>query len=369
MAPSHQARSRSRRAFLGSVFAVGTSTVIAGCVALEQPTEGDTTNEPTPQADTWHRSVYEASVPSLVDIATQTALNQEGRGSGFRLDAATVVTNAHVVGNSERVDVRGQDLVWGRADVLATDVYSDLAVLELDEPVDDGGLEWAASGPDVGDPVLALGAPLGFAGSASTGIVSGVNRSLPSATGFAIPASIQTDAPIDPGSSGGPLLNQNGAVVGVVFAGAGENIGFAISAAACKQIVPTLASGGTYEHTYVGIAHRNVTPGIADAHDLDRPRGIYVDEVLPGSPASDTLRGSTTERMVDGESVNAGGDIILDVDGVDTPTGDHLGAYLLLETDPGQTITFTIFREGEEDQVDLTLDSRPDPEQALARPA
>lgn len=351
----------TRRSVLAAAAGLATTGSVAGCVALEQPTRATPDTE---SRETWYRTVYETAEPALVEIAAGAGGNLDGQGSGFHIDPSTVVTNAHVVAGQDRVNVRDRSLEWGTGTVRGEDVYSDLAVVDLADPTGGtDGLPWADGRPQVGTNVMALGAPLGFDGSASTGIVSGVNRALPSPTGFSVPASIQTDAAINPGSSGGPLLNAAGSVVGVVFAGAGENVGFAISAAACRQIVPELAAGNRYEHTYVGIAHYDVTPQVAAANDLEPARGVYVDEVIPESPAAGNLQGTSEERVDDGTRIGVGGDIILAVDGTDTPTGDHLGAYLLLEAEPDETVTFTVVRDGTERSIDVTLGVRPLPEE------
>ncbi len=354
---------QTRRRFLQATGMTAVTVGTAGCVALEAPAEGGE-NPAGITVDTGGESdqlvqLYESVAPALVELSVETEF-AEGGGSGFLVDEETIVTNAHVVMDVPSVDIRYQNLEWGEGSVVESDIYSDLAVIEPANPPEDVTLSLSDELPTVGEQVMAIGAPLGFEGSASTGIVSGVNRTLPSPTGFAIPAAIQTDAAINPGSSGGPLVRMDGSVTGVVFAGAGENVGLAISAKLARRVVPTLAAGDTYEHGYIGIEHRDVSPDIATAHDLDPPRGIYVANVLDETPAEGVLRGGVEDATIDGQPLQIGGDIILAVDGEETPTGDHFASYMSLETSPGDRVTFDIHRGGERETVDLELATRPE---------
>jgi S1-C subfamily serine protease len=193
----------------------------------------------------------------------------------------------------------------------------------------------------------------------TAGIVSGVDRTLPAPNDFSIPDAIQTDAPVNPGNSGGPLVDLDGTVVGVVNSGGGDNVGFAVSAALTRRVVPSLVDDGSYEHSYMGIRLRPVGPLLARANDVDR--GVYVDSVVPDGPSRGVFEGSTGETTIEGVTVPTGGDVIVAMEDTPIPQRQALSAFLALETRPGDTIAVTVLRDGAEQTVDLTLGSRPDP--------
>jgi serine protease Do len=153
----------------------------------------------------------------------------------------------------------------------------------------------------------------------------------------------------------------DGAVAGIVNAGGGDNIGFAISAAMAKRVLPALIREGEYDHSYMGIGIQAVTPRLIQANSLQVRRGVYVDRALEDGPADGILQGSTGSTRVDGEPVSTGGDVIVRLG--DTPIADRqdLSRFLALETSPGDTIEVGIAREGRRTVVDLTLGERPPP--------
>lgn len=355
----------SRRRFVGLLGGLG-ATAAAGCAAVEPPASNPDNTAPSidfsSEDEDRFVALYEAMAPALVEVHIPAAENvQQGGGSGFLLDDIGIVTNAHVVRDNEAVDLRFHDRKWREGTVVETDLHSDLAVIEAtDQPDETHSLAFDDEIPPIGTEVMALGSPLGFGGSATAGIVSGVNRSLPSPSGFSIPAAIQTDAAVNPGNSGGPLVDLNGSVIGVVFAGAGENIGFAISAPLAERVLPVLADGDAYEHSYMGVLLMDVGPRIADANDLEEAHGIYIEEVLDGAPADGVLQG-TEERIIEnGQEIPVGGDVIVAIDGTETPHLDAFQAHLALETDPNQTIEIDLYRDGERMTTEMTLGTRPD---------
>jgi S1-C subfamily serine protease len=208
---------------------------------------------------------------------------------------------------------------------------------------------------------VALGAPFSFGGSVSAGIVSGVDRSLPSQTGFSIPDAIQTDAAVNPGNSGGPLVTLDGRVAAVINSGQGENVNFGISAALTRRVVPALVATGDYDHAYMGVRLVEVTPAVARANGLADARGILVADVLPNGPAAGTLRGSGGERTALGQRVPVGGDVILALDGRPTPTQAALASHLAIRTSPGDVLETRIVRDGEGRTVSFELGARPPP--------
>jgi S1-C subfamily serine protease len=368
---------RSRRELLALV--AGASAGLAGCSAtgLGEPPTGTTGGAPTtPRSDRsatgdadpaaadegTYTAVYRETIPSVVLVRVYGAGGPIGQGSGFvHPDGAHVVTNQHVVDGAESVRVRFQNGEWGPARIRGTDVYSDLAVLAAEAPSTAPALSLVDRNPPVGTEVVALGAPFSFGGSVSAGIVSGVDRSLPSQTGFSIADAIQTDAAVNPGNSGGPLVSLDGRVVAVINSGQGENVNFGISAALTRRVVPALIDVGEYEHAFMGVRLVEATPAIARANDLDAARGVLVADVLPDGPAAGTLRGSDDEATALGQRVPVGGDVILALDGSPTPTQAALASYLAIRTSPGDRLTVTVLRDGRERQLSLELGTRPPP--------
>lgn len=355
----------SRRTFLG--MAALTASAIAGCAAVEPPAQSRshevTTVESSEIDEDRFADLYDAASDAVVELRVQIPDDpfEDGGGSGFFVDDDVIVTNAHVVRDSDMAEIRFGDDTWGDGTVIGVDPHSDLAVIETD--VGNAGssvLGLADDIPPIGTEVMAIGSPFGFSASATTGIVSGVDRSLPAPTGFSIPAAIQTDAAINPGNSGGPLMNLAGAVVGVVFAGAGENVGFAIATPLMERVLPVLIAGDEYEHAYMGVELTDVSPRIAEANDVPEAAGVYIHDVVENGPADGVLQGSTDEQMVDGEQVPVGGDVIVGIDETEIPHLDAFSTYLALETAPGDLISIDRYHEGSLDSVDLELESRPD---------
>ena len=364
----------SRRRFLaGTALAAG--TILAGCsTESEQTTETEdetfdvgtrnTSGSQTVEPVDGGRFVdaFQQAKNSVVQIQVQTARGG-GSGTGWLFDEQNhIVTNEHVVDGAERIFVRFRNSGWLTGEVLGEDVYSDLAVVAVDQRPDTATpLSLVTEDPAVGTEVLAIGNPFGLAGSVSSGIVSGVNRTLPAPNDFSIPDAIQTDAPVNPGNSGGPLVNLDGDVIGVINSGGGDNIGFAISGALTNRVVPALVEDGNYEHSYLGIRLQPVTPAIARANNLDVASGIYVHAVVPESPSAGVLEGSTGTDTAYGQQVNVGGDIIKAMDGTPIPTQQALSSFLALEASPGDNIEVEIIRDGERQTVTVTIGARPPP--------
>ncbi|MFB6309242.1 MAG: S1C family serine protease [Haloarculaceae archaeon] len=306
-------------------------------------------------------SAYRETAPSVATVRVYTD-DGVGSGSAFAYDDRHLVTNEHVVAGANDVAVRFENTGWRDVQVVAADVYSDLAVLRVPRQPDSATpLSLVDQDPAVGTRVIAIGNPFGYAGSVSAGIVSGLDRTLPAANGFSIPDAIQTDAAVNPGNSGGPLVNLDGEVVGVINSGGGDNIGFAISAPLVQRVVPELIRDGDYDHPYMGVRLRNVSPLVAEANGLDGGRGVYIHQVVDGGPSDGVLQGSDGTRTVEGVSVDTGGDVVVRMGGTPIPTTQALSSFLALETSPGDTIDVTVVRDGSRQTVELTLGRRPEP--------
>ena len=286
-----------------------------------------------------------------------------------------IVTNGHVVGDAKIVDVTFVDGNRYTAKVIGTDIYGDIAVLQISEnntttassllstlkPLAIGN----SSNLEVGDQVIAIGNPFGLDDTMTTGIVSGVSRLLPAAAGggFSIPNTIQTDAPINPGNSGGPLLNMQGEVVGMNTAGLSDTgtfsgIGFAIPSNTITKIVPALIAKGYYLHPYLGIKGGALTSDLVE-NMTGIPAnlsGVYVDTITKNGPADKAgLNGSTTDEY----SKKHVGDIITAVDGHKVARIDDLASYIDQHKSVGDNITLTVYRHGHEENLKTILTARP----------
>jgi S1-C subfamily serine protease len=371
---------RSRR---GVLAALG-SLAVAGCtsdVAPERggPGRGDTDRTPLPAVtettptlapNRGGQSVtgaYRDTIGSVV-LIRRSSRTGRGQGSGFAYDANHVITNEHVVSGADSVSLQFKNGAYRDGEVVGTDPYTDLAVVEIpDLPDVAESLSLAESDPAIGTRVVALGNPFGLEASASAGVVSGLDRTIPRSNaeqdrGFEIPDAIQTDAAVNPGNSGGPLITLDGTVVAVISAGisASDNIGFGISAPLTRRVVPDLIADGEYDHSLMGVRLQPVTPAVAQANDLDTARGIMVVEVVEDGPSAGILQAATDERPVDGRTVPVGGDVIVGLGDRPIHSMNALSSYLALETSPGEALPITVLRDGSRASVSITLGERPE---------
>jgi putative serine protease PepD len=299
------------------------------------------------------RTVYAAASPSVASVRTS-----QGSGTGFLVDSnGTIVTNAHVVGDNKQVQVRFNDKgQYHDAQVLSVDASTDLAAVKVSASDAQGirPLELADSGSaQVGDSVVAIGYPLGLDRTATAGIVSGLDRRIDSPNGFSIDKVIQTDAAVNPGNSGGPLLNAKGQVIGVnsqiaTAAGGGEgNVGiaFAIPSNTVKQVLPSLESGSAPQHAYLGLKTTQPQSG----------NGALIAETTAGGPS---------ERVGLRQ-----GDVVTDVGGQSISSPDDVAAAIA-SNKPGDKVRVTVKRNGSERSFEVTLGQRPEtvPSQQQTQP-
>jgi S1-C subfamily serine protease len=317
--------------------------------------------------------IYEQAYEGVVEITSLSSQSSplggeqqaQGQGSGFVFDVeGHIVTNDHVVQGAEEVSVRFWDGSTYDATVVGTDPSTDLAVIEVDAPASIlTPLELGDSTQlSVGEGVVALGSPFGLEGTATSGIVSALNREMTSQNNFTISNSIQTDAAINHGNSGGPLLNAAAQVVGVNTqikseSGGSDGIGFAIPSSTVALIVPEIVSSGSVEHAYLGVGVASLSQSVAD--ELGVPTGVMVTEVRQGTPAAEAgLRAAAGSAMADGQSYPTGGDVITAVD--DTAIAD--GADLQSAIDakrPGDAVSITFTRDGTSSTIEVSLGTRP----------
>ena len=342
-------------------------------------------------------ALYEAVSPSVVNIQVESTASatqlpeipgfqlpqmpdgeaplQRGEGSGFIYDnEGHIVTNNHVVEDAEKVIVNFNNGMWARAEVVATDPQSDLAVIKVTPPE---GMVWQPltladnGGIKVGHMVIAIGNPFGLQNTMTTGIVSARGRGFPVGSfgnnRYTLPDVIQTDAAINPGNSGGPLLNLDGEVVGVNFAIESQTrqnsgVGFAIPSSIVQRVVPALIADGAYQYAYLGLEGSTISPQLAEVLDLpDNTLGVYVSAVVPGGPsaAAGLKGGSEVVTGASGLEVRRGGDIVKAIDDMPVVRFEDLVSYLVTKAEPGMSVTLTVERDGEQIQLDATLGERP----------
>jgi S1-C subfamily serine protease len=287
-------------------------------------------------------------------------------GSGFLIDEeGHLITNAHVVDGAKSVTVQLGDGDPQEAEIVGTDPSTDIAVLKVDDTQGVNPLPLGdSSNVQVGDPVVAIGNPFGLDRTVTTGIVSALQRQIQAPNGFSISDVIQTDAAINPGNSGGPLINAAGQVIGINSqiesqSGGNVGIGFAVPIKTAADVVSQLEDGGEVHRAYLGITGGDITPDVAQALNLPVDQGVLVEQVLDGGPADDAgIEGASGEATIGGQTVPVGGDIITKVDGKEvTGMEDVISAVNAKE--PGDELTFTISRDGEQRDVTVKLGDRP----------
>ena len=301
------------------------------------------------------------------------AVPQSGMGSGAIIDAqGHIVTNYHVIRDAELLEVTLPNKTKHKAKVVGTDANNDLAVIQIDVPR--GGLTpipmGTSKGLQVGQKVLAIGNPFGLDRTMTTGIISALGRSIQAENGRIIDDIIQTDASINHGNSGGPLLNNQGQIIGINAAIVSPNdtgnygIGFAIPVDTVRRITDEILKLGYVRHAYLGIDARGLlslgdNPGLADALDLNTDHGLLVGKVPPDGPLAQAgIREGTRRVRVGNYLIQAGGDVILAVNGKDVNSFVELAS----EVDhhrPGEAITITVLRNNRKADLQVTLQEQP----------
>jgi S1-C subfamily serine protease len=331
--------------------------------------------------DQIYKSMSGGVVMVLSDFANASAdplgQSQSGQalGTGFVVDAGGyILTNAHVVdengqkasgvtvvfnkGGSETQRVKGK--------LVGVDVASDVAVIKVDpkgldlKPLPLGD----SSKVIIGESVVAIGNPLGYDFSITSGIVSATGRSLQSPNGMTIPNGIQTDAAINQGNSGGPLIDSQGKVIGIneqIASQSGDNagLGFAVPIDTAVRSLNQLRDTGKVKYAWMGVQGQTLTSDIAATFNMKTAGGALVEKVAPGSPAAKAgLKGGDQTVTVQGQSFTLGGDVITKIDGKDVSSFDELIAFLSGKN-PGDKVTLTVERGGKTRDVTLTLAERP----------
>ena len=365
------------------VGALAASAVLAACGSS---THGRSSPGPVTNLEGFNATkVYDRDAPGVVTVIsvfpgagpTGSAL----QGSGFVISGSgQIVTNAHVVSTLVRGALHRASNVYVQfadgnevpARIVGTDPNGDVALLQI-RPA---GLQLtpltlgSSASLAVGAPVAALGSPFGEAGSMSVGVISATNRSIQSLNGttavntFSIPGAIQTDAAINHGNSGGPLVDARGAVIGIntqiaSSTGGGEGVGFAVPVDTVKRSVAQLRSRGSVAYAYVGVSSVDLFPQLGRRLHLGVTHGAYIQSVTSGGPAARAgLRGGTTKFEFDAAQYLIGGDVITEVDGRALTLGHDLSDAIAL-LNPGQVVTLEVWRGGVGRAVKLALGTRP----------
>jgi S1-C subfamily serine protease len=330
-------------------------------------------------------AIYKRDAPGVVQITATTVtttpadpfgfsppLRQtaESLGSGFVIDkAGHIVTNYHVVAGAQKVQVSfsGNDQI--DATVVGKDPSTDVAVLKIEtharalDPLTLGDSDAVR----VGDPVFAIGNPFGYTRTLTSGIVSALQRQITAPNSLPIENAIQTDAAINHGNSGGPLLDAAGRVIGVTSQISTGNtgqqgnigIGFAIPINTVRSVAAQLIKSGKVEHPFLGISVLPITQQLAQLFNLPTSHGLLVDRVDPSTGAQKAgIRAGSTTVIVQGQSYRLGGDIITKVDGTPVSTFEEL-RDAIAQKKPGDKLHLELYRRGKQTSVTVTLGQAP----------
>jgi S1-C subfamily serine protease len=323
--------------------------------------------------------IYKRSGPGVVQITStigssnsatgQFQQSSQALGSGFVLDKqGHIVTNFHVIDGATSIEVRFSNDDTLKATLVGSDPSTDVALLKVN--ASSGALTPLVLADsariEVGDAVVAIGNPFGLERTVTAGIVSALQRNVKAPNGYSIDHVIQTDAPINHGNSGGPLLDTRGEVIGInsqiETGGAGDGnvgIGFAVPSNTVKAVVNQLLTSGKVEHAYLGVSAVEVTADVAKSLDLPVAKGLVIQTVSPGSGASGAgLKAGSKQVVIAGESFRIGGDVIVAAAGKDVSTIDELRDVIAAHK-PGESIQLKIYRGDATKTVTVTLGRQP----------
>ena len=370
-------------AILGGVVAVGAVALLGGLdsgttVVTETSAARSPGLAPADANGMSVNEIYERAASGVVRVnstSNSTAASGLGSqqtsalGSGFVIDkTGHIVTNYHVVEGADVVTVSFSNRDTVKAEVVGTDPSSDIAVLRVNTaasaltPLPLGN----SDAVEVGDPVVAIGNPFGLDRTVTAGIVSALQRLITAPNRFTIDHVIQTDAPINHGNSGGPLLSSRGQVIGVNTqietgdtATGNVGIGFSVPSNTVKDVVAQIIRTGRVDHAYLGISGQAVTPDVADKYNLSVKAGVVVESVTSDSGADKAgLEGGKTQVVVAGETYVLGGDIIVSFDGAKISSIEQLRDAVAAHK-PGDKVTVVIYRDAKKTSVTVTLGRQP----------
>src|ERR1700728_3323724 len=352
----------------GSRYGPHATATVNARPALAVVNGSETGLDPT---ETENVRIYRQASPGVANIVTRTVeydffynpVPVEGAGSGFVIDTdGHILTNFHVVQGAQTIEVTLGDQTRYKAKLIGADTRNDIALLQIDPK----GRKIAtlplgnARNLLVGQRVLAIGNPFGFQSTLTTGVVSSLGRTVQTSESTFIDEAIQTDASINRGNSGGPLLNSRGEVIGInsaIYAPSGTNagIGFAIPINTARRAADDLIATGHVRHASLGAEGRAIWPNLADALHLGVQQGILIERVVPGGPAAQAgIRGGTRSVLAGLQELRIGGDVLVAVNGKELTSQMDLN-LLLNRAWPGDTVTLTIFRDGKKMDIPVKL--------------
>jgi 2-alkenal reductase len=387
----------ARRPLAAATAALALAGSVAGCDpggdgdgdgTATAPPQGQTSPAPPgrvevirglPEGDFDPSAIYRRLAPGVVTVISvldgEAAAGGRGLGSGFVISGSgEVLTNAHVVTEGEGGRLRRASSVYVQfgdgnqvpARIVGTDPNSDVALLQVSprgltlRPLPLG----SSAGLRVGVPVAAIGSPFGEPQSLSVGVVSATNRTIESLTGFQISDAIQTDAAVNRGNSGGPLVDARGRVLGInsqiqTAGGGSEGVGFAVPVDTVKRALAQLRARGRVSYAYIGVATVPLFPQLARRLGVPVDRGALVQEVTGDSPAARAgIRGGSGTLRFQAERYRLGGDVITALDGQPIREQNDLGRAIEARR-PGQQVTVEVYRGSRKLQVRLRLGERP----------
>jgi putative serine protease PepD len=339
---------------LALLLAAGVGAAVGAGVALEtesDPAAADTTvaiGESVAETTSSTAALYKRVKDAVVEVHASTGGQSDAfgnqtpggaTGSGFVIDKqGHIVTNQHVVSDARSVSVEFSDGSEADAEIVGTDPSTDIAVLDVNRPAAQlTSVSFASEGTlEVGDAVIAIGSPFGLQGTLTTGVISALGREIESPNGFTIENAVQTDAALNNGNSGGPVLDTQGRVVGVAAqirseSGGNVGIGYAVPGDTARRVAADLIKDGSVEHAYLGVSLPN--DGVA-----------RLEQVVDGAPADRAgLRAGDEVTAVDGDAIESGDELRERIDA----------------KRPGDKLTLTITRNGDERTVEVTLGERP----------
>src|SRR5277367_2175521 len=315
--------------------------------------------------------IYRQASPAVANIVTRTVeydffynpVPVEGAGSGFLIDTdGHILTNFHVVQGAQTIEVTLGDLTKYEGKLIGADTRNDIALIKIDTkgkkltplPLGD------SRNLQVGQRALAIGNPFGFSSSLTTGIVSALGRTVQTSETTFIDEAIQTDASINRGNSGGPLLDSHGQVIGINSAiyspsGAAAGIGFAIPINTGRRVAEDLIKYGRVRRATLGAEGRALWPQLAEALKLSVQQGILIERVEPGGAAAQAgIRGGNKSMVAGLQELRIGGDVLIAVDGKAITNQMDLN-LMLNRSQPGNSVTLTIVRDGKQMNVPVKL--------------
>jgi S1-C subfamily serine protease len=315
--------------------------------------------------------IYKQAAPAVANIVTRTVeydfffnpVPVEGAGSGFVIDAdGHILTNYHVVQGAQTIDVTLGDQSRYKAKYIGADTTNDIALIQIDpkghklSPLTLGD----SRNLQVGQRVLAIGNPFGFQSTLTTGVISSLGRTVQTDENTLIDEAIQTDAAINRGNSGGPLLNSRGEVIGINSAiyspsGTAAGIGFAIPINTARRVAEDLITKGRVTRASLGIEGRTLWPALADALNLPVEQGLLIERVTPDGPAARAgVHGGTRSVLAGLRELRIGGDVLVAINGKQVTSQSDVNV-LLNRLKPGDTVTLTVIRDGKKVDIPVKL--------------